>query len=115
MSGAGPWLPVGHDSCTVSAALFTIRKKLTRLPPGSTEETMQYTLPDGTVIEVGSGSNLPPGARGQHVSMGYPWFRINGGEWQKTQHRSAYKLREWIQLCETLADFLEGEATHRDS
>jgi hypothetical protein len=69
----------------------------------------EYTLPDGTKIDVAGGSNLPPGATGQHVSRTYWWYRVNGGEWVQTNHRSSWKLREWIELSENLADFLAGE------
>ena len=69
-----------------------------------------FLLPDKTKIELGVGSNLPPGAVGQHVSRNYPWFRVNDGEWQQTNHRSMLGLLEWIECCETIEDFLEGEA-----
>jgi hypothetical protein len=56
------------------------------------------TLPDGTQIDyAGSSSNLPPGRVGMHVGTAM-WFRI-----------SHWRFREWLEMCENLADFLEGE------
>jgi hypothetical protein len=69
------------------------------------------TLPDGTQIDyAGSSSNLPPGRVGMHVGTAM-WFRINGGEWSRfgLLSRSHWRFREWLEMCENLADFLEGE------
>lgn len=72
---------------------------------------MNFVLPDGTQIEMGMGDNLPPGHKGgQHVSRSYTWYRINDGEWVPTNHRSQHRFVEWVECCETLADFMEGES-----
>jgi hypothetical protein len=69
-----------------------------------------FTLPDDTKIEVTTSSQLPPGTiGGQHVSMNYTWFRVNGGEWFRTQWRTSHRLYSWISVCQTAADFWLGE------
>lgn len=52
---------------------------------------MTKTFPDGTV-ELGTGSDQPPGHTGQHVARNYTWFRVDGGEWEKGGGRSMRAL-----------------------
>lgn len=66
-----------------------------------------FKLPDGTTIDIGySGRPAGPGHTGQQVSRNYLWYRVNGGEWQSGERfRTAHKLLEWCQMCESLEDF----------
>lgn len=67
------------------------------------------TLSDGTIIDITSSDcHTGPGRTGQRVGSGN-WYRINNGQWFLSQHRHMYDLREWIDLSENLADFMEGE------
>lgn len=68
-----------------------------------------WTLSDGTTITLGYGSNLPPGASGQHIGRNYVWYKINSGEWRRSNHRNGLSFYEWVQCSENLADFMEGE------
>jgi hypothetical protein len=71
---------------------------------------MKYELPDGTRIEIiaSDAYSGPAVEYGQRCGSA-EWYRINGGEWIKSQHRTRWRLVEWISLSENLADFLEGE------
>lgn len=73
---------------------------------------LTHRLPDGTVIDVtmSDGYSGPNGRQGcQRTSMNVAWYRVNGGDWSQSAHRTMHKLREWILLSEDLADFEEGE------
>lgn len=68
-----------------------------------------HILPDGTKIEVTtsdtySGPDGKPGC--QRTSKNMDWIKINDGRWEPSSFRSSWKLLEWLQLCENLADFL---------
>jgi hypothetical protein len=65
---------------------------------------MTKTFPDGTV-ELGSGDNLPPGAKGQHVARSYIWFRVNGGEWEKGVSRSGHVHMQCLECADSVAEF----------
>lgn len=60
-----------------------------------------------TMSDSGAGPRGRPGC--QRTSMNVAWYSVNGGDWHMTRHRTCHKLREWIDLSENLADFLEGE------
>lgn len=62
------------------------------------------------VVEIGIGSNVPPGTRGrQQTNVNRIWYRIDGGEWERSNFRTMFGLLEAVELAETLADFLELE------
>lgn len=56
-------------------------------------------------IMIGIGSNLPPGATGQHVSKNYWWWRVAGGEWQKAGSLSGNRLMEIAEISDSVAEF----------
>ncbi len=69
---------------------------------------MTHTYPDGSTMELGYGSDRPPGYVGQQVASTYPWVRRNGGVWRKPEgHRSSHKIREVILTAETAAEAME--------
>lgn len=72
----------------------------------------ERTLSDGTLIEVKKCGRCagPNGTGGQHFGTSYPYYRINGGLWTGFNNaRSQMKIYEWLELCETLADWRELE------
>ena len=71
----------------------------------------EFVLPDGTVVELCmTGKVNGPGQKtGLCYGTNYPWYRVNGGEWRQSAQRSAMRFAEWCALCETVADFYEGE------
>lgn len=67
-------------------------------------------LPDGTVLDITvSDLHTGPGKEGgQRVGSGQ-WYRINGGEWILSNHRTMHRMFEWVELSENVKEFLEGE------
>lgn len=64
---------------------------------------MTKTFPDGTV-ELAYGSNLPPGASGQHAGIGV-WFRIDGGEWERASGRAMHNNMQALECADSVAEF----------
>jgi len=65
-----------------------------------------YKLRGGQEIEIGYGSNLPPGAKGgQHVSMNYIWWRIPNGKWERAECRNTQKLIEIANISDNIEEF----------
>ena len=67
---------------------------------------MTFTLPDDTRIDRQTSGfpNGPNQTSGQQISRSL-WFRVNGGIWERSYRRSLHSAREWVECCETLADF----------
>lgn len=67
---------------------------------------MNYTLPDGTTVEIGYSGRVggPDSQSDLNYGMTYLYWRINKGGWEKAPFRSAHKLTEWIELSENLED-----------
>jgi hypothetical protein len=61
---------------------------------------------DAVVEWTGSDCHTGPGRTGQRVGSAL-WFRVDGGEWRRLPFRSAFRLREALELSDTLADFLD--------
>lgn len=71
----------------------------------------RFNLPDGTVIDLRMTGqvNGPAQRGGQRFGRQYPWYRVNGGQWHASAHRSVNRFAEWCACCETVADFYAGE------
>ncbi len=70
---------------------------------------MTKTFPDG-VVELGTGSDQPPGWTGQQVATNYTWFRVNGGEWERSSGRSMHRnvqALEWADSVDEFRQYLE--------
>lgn len=62
---------------------------------------------DGSVIELGYGSNLPPGTQGgQHVARNYSWYRIPGREWE-CHRRSMHWLKSIAEVSDSAEEFVQ--------
>ncbi len=55
-------------------------------------------------VEIAYGSNLPPGASGQHAGIGV-WFRVNGGEWEMASSRTMHKNVQALECADSVDEF----------
>lgn len=70
-----------------------------------------FILPDGTVIEWASTGkvNGPLQVGGLNFGTNYSYYRVNGGEWHRSELRTLNHFAEWCAMSQSLADFREGE------
>lgn len=74
-----------------------------------------HTLPDGTVVELAWGDaysgpedrSVGKSHSKLHVNTNATFYRINGGEWQRSPERAMHKTVQILQCCENLADLRE--------
>lgn len=65
---------------------------------------MTKTFPDGSTVELGTGSNHPPGCTGQHAGN-YTWFRVDGGQWEIGIGRSMHAHWQALECADSVAEF----------
>lgn len=79
---------------------------------------MTFTLPDGVVVEyvVADSYGGPNNCYSrQNVNSQCVWWRCaetdecSAMSWERSSHRNLCRFMDWILMCESFSDFLEGE------
>jgi hypothetical protein len=68
-----------------------------------------FALPDSTQITVTvSDSRTGPERTGQRVGIAI-WYKIGNGEWSMSNFRTLHRFYDWLEICESVADFFDSE------